>query len=121
MDCDNILLLHTKMGKIVMQKYILLMSMVAICAACMVLIKRRRRTIRRRWWVRPLNRCRNIKGFHLSLFREFKITDHEEFFSYTRMLPQQFNDLLRRIEPFLPPGGLRRPLPSKLKLALTLG
>ncbi|XP_018371331.1 PREDICTED: uncharacterized protein LOC108766498 [Trachymyrmex cornetzi] len=36
------------------------------------------------------------------------------------MLPYQFDDLLQKIEPFLPRGGLRRPLPSELKLALTL-
>ncbi|KYN13628.1 hypothetical protein ALC57_14180 [Trachymyrmex cornetzi] len=76
--------------------------------------------IRRRWWIRPLNRRRNVKGFRLSLFRELKTTDHEEFFSFIRMLPYQFDDLLQKIEPFLPRGGLRRPLPSELKLALTL-
>ncbi|KYN17328.1 hypothetical protein ALC57_10383, partial [Trachymyrmex cornetzi] len=44
----------------------------------------------------------------------------EEFFSFIRMLSYQFDDLLQKIEPFLPRGDLRRPLPSELKLALTL-
>lgn len=68
------------MEEIAVQKYMIVITVATICAIYMVLKRRRRRRATRRWWVRPLNRNRNVKGFHLSLFRELKITDHEEFF-----------------------------------------
>lgn len=63
-----------------MRKYMLLMMSMITISTVYVILKRRHHATRRRWWIRPLNKCRNVKGFHLSLFRELKITDHEEFF-----------------------------------------
>lgn len=78
---------------------------------------------KRRWWVRPINRSRDIRGFYLTLFRELKNTDHEEFYVYTRMSPRSFDYLLNLIRPMLLKRvrrGRRLPLDPELKLALTL-
>ena len=79
-----------------------------------------KRQLIRRWWVRPINRQRDELGFHSNLVSELLLTDHEEFFSYCRMWPEQFNSLFSMIRPLLLKRSRRRPLPVKLKLAATL-
>lgn len=83
-------------------------------------IIQRRRTIGRRWWVRPVNRRRIDQGFNLNLFRELSISDHEEFFGYTRMWPEQFEFLLNLVHPYLEKRSIRTPLSPRLRLSLTL-
>lgn len=102
-------------------------KLIIICAAVLIvqlcLLIRNRRKVHRRWWVRPINRHRNVHGFHLTLFREMKNTDHEEFYVYTRMFPHSFNRLLNLVRPILFKKvlrGRRLPLHPELKLALTL-
>lgn len=75
---------------------------------------------RRRWWVRPVNRSRKEDGHYDNLFRQLKETDHEEFFRFTRMLPNTFDQLLHLVSPFLVKKSIRKPLPTELRLALTL-
>ena len=74
----------------------------------------------RRWWVRPINRRRQQTGSYANLFREMKETDHEEFFEFTRMLPHKFDQLLEMVKPHLQFRSRRKPLPTELRLALTL-
>ncbi|XP_077275716.1 uncharacterized protein LOC143904723 [Temnothorax americanus] len=75
---------------------------------------------RRRWWVRPVNKRRFDQGFNLNLFRELRISDHEEFFGYTRMWPEQFEFLLSLVHPLLEKHSMRAPLSPRLRLSLTL-
>lgn len=79
-----------------------------------------KQSIVRRWWVRPVNRNRHTQGFNLNLFRELLISDHEEFFGYTRMWPEQFEFLLNLVRPYLEKRSIRTPLSPRLRLALTL-
>ena len=48
------------------------------------------------------------------------LTDHEEFFSNVRMWPEQFEWLHDRVGILLEKRSLRQPLPTKLRLGLTL-
>ncbi|XP_034236584.1 protein ALP1-like [Thrips palmi] len=79
-----------------------------------------KRLPRRRWWVRPVNRPRVAHGFYNNLFTELMTTDHEEFFDLFRMSPEQFNLLVNFVHPFLEKHSIRTPLPTKLRLAVTL-
>lgn len=74
----------------------------------------------RRWWMRPINQQRDTLGFHCNLVSELLGTDREEFFSYCRMWPEQFNSLLTMVHSLLLKRSRRQPLPVRLKLAATL-
>ncbi|XP_018311534.1 uncharacterized protein [Mycetomoellerius zeteki] len=54
------------------------------------------------------------------LFIYFKLHDHEEFFQFTRMSVQQFNYLHHLLESKLRKRSRREPLPSEIRLAVTL-
>jgi len=73
----------------------------------------------RRWWVRPVNRHKR-QGFNFNLVRELIASDHEEFFGYTRMWPEQFEFLLNLVCPYLKKNSIRTPLSPRLRLSLTL-
>ncbi|KAK3929806.1 Protein ALP1-like [Frankliniella fusca] len=75
---------------------------------------------RRRWWVRPINRVRNAQGMYHNLVQELITDDHEEFFGLFRMWPEQFNLLVRLVHPFLKKHSIRTPLPTELRVAVTL-
>lgn len=79
-----------------------------------------RRLPRRRWWVRPVNRVRNVKGFYHNLVQELLTEDHEEFFSLFRMWPEQFQLLVELVRPHMPKNSIRTPLPTELRVAVTL-
>lgn len=74
----------------------------------------------RRWWIRPINRNRNIDGQYGNLFLYMKQHDHEEFFEYTRMYPDKFNELVELLRPLLVKNSIRKPLPVELRVAVTL-
>ncbi|XP_028982555.1 protein ALP1-like [Diachasma alloeum] len=48
------------------------------------------------------------------------MTDHEEFFSFTRVWPDQFDALVELVKPHLLKTSRRKPLETELRLALTL-
>lgn len=79
-----------------------------------------RKAIGRRWWARPVNRRRFDQGFNFNLFRELSISDHEEFFGYTRMWLEQFEFLLNLVHPYLEKRNIRTLLSPRLRLSLTL-
>ncbi|XP_071645996.1 uncharacterized protein [Temnothorax longispinosus] len=85
-----------------------------------VLLRRRRRVTHRRWWVRPVNRVRDAQGFYCNLVRELIDTDHEEFFGLFRMSPDQFHLLVVLLHPRLKKRSNRTPLPTDLRVAVTL-
>jgi len=73
----------------------------------------------RRWWVRPINK-RKRQGFLCNLFREIRLTDHEEFFAYTRLWPEQYKILLELVTPYLRKRSNRKPFSPHARLAVTL-
>lgn len=81
---------------------------------------RKRMSHRRRWWVRPINRLKNEQGFYNNVVKEIYEYDHEEFFKLFRMWPEQFRHLVNLVEPFLVKKSLRTPLPTAMRVALTL-
>lgn len=83
-------------------------------------IVKTKRYIGRRWWIRPVNKRKLHQGFNLNLCRELSINDHEEFFAYTRMWPEQFEYLLNLVHPYLEKRSIRKPLSPRLRLSLTL-
>lgn len=93
-----------------------------LCSKFLILQKciHTKKSIGRRWWVRPVNKRRRNQGFNLNLFRELIINDHEEFFGYTRMWPEQFEFLLNLVRPYLEKRSKRTPLSPRLRLGLVL-
>lgn len=75
---------------------------------------------RRRWWVRPVNRTRDAKGFYFNLFKELFETDHEEFFGLFRMSPNQFHTLVKLLHSHFKKRSIRTPLPTDLRISVTL-
>jgi hypothetical protein len=84
------------------------------------LLMMQRKKPRRRWWVRPVNKKKDEQGFYSNLIREIYDSDHEEFFDLFRMWPEQFRVLSQLVEPFLRKRSIRTPLPTVLRLAVTL-
>lgn len=76
----------------------------------------------RRWWVKPhisVNMRQN-HGAHRRLLLYFRLRDHEEFFKSTRMSVQQFDYLHNLLKPKLRKRSKRNPLPTEVRLAVTL-
>lgn len=84
------------------------------------MLKNKMKYSRRRWWIRPVNRKKNTQGFYANLVKELKQTDHEEFFLLFRMWPEHFNILVNLVKPYLIKKSIRTPLPTELRLAVTL-
>lgn len=95
---------------------LLILEFLQICSQFLNLVLLYSRLLRessnRRWWVRPVNseERRRSQGFHLTYFRELMETDHEQFFDWTRMWPQQFRNLYELVRPRLLKRSRRRPL-----------
>lgn len=83
-------------------------------------VLKRKKAIQRRWWIRPVNRLRNCQGFYHNLFQELFQNDHEEFFGLYRMWPEQFELLVNLLRPHLQKNSIRTPLPTELRVAVTL-
>lgn len=65
------------------------------------LIEQMMRRKRRRWNVRPLNTNRTEQGEFYLLVQQMRETDEETHFAYFRMSRSRFDDLVKRISPFL--------------------
>ncbi|XP_043466356.1 uncharacterized protein LOC122501147 [Leptopilina heterotoma] len=76
----------------------------------------------RRWWVRPhiQDAVRELFGAYEALFRYYAENDQEEFVKMTRMTPWDFEELHNIVGPHLQKFSFRRPLPTRLRLALCL-
>lgn len=84
------------------------------------ILQRRNKYSCRRWWIRPVNRKKNTKGFYANLVKEIKQTDHEEFFSLFRMWLEHFDILVDLVQPYLIKRSIRTPPSPELRLAVTL-
>lgn len=74
----------------------------------------------RRWWIRPISKKKRQQGFLCNLFREIRSTDHEEFFIYTRLWPEQYKMLLKLVAPYLRKHSNRKSFSPHARLAVTL-
>lgn len=54
------------------------------------------------------------------MFKELYFTDEEQFLEYIRMSKSQFDFLFSLLGPMLQKRSLRKPLPARLRLAVTL-
>lgn len=64
---------------------------------------------------------RNTLGAYNALFLIFMKEDHEEFYNMTRMTPSDFEAIHSLVGPRLEKLRIyREPLPTRLRLALTL-
>lgn len=97
--------------------FMILWSQFLIIQRLIVQIKK---PVSRRWWIRLVNKRKRGQGFDLNLFHELIVSDHEEFFGYTRMWPEQFEFLLNLIRPYLEKRSIRKPLSPRLRLSITL-
>jgi hypothetical protein len=73
-----------------------------------------------RWWVRPVNLNREKKGEFRRLIIELRLHDTEGFFTYTRMTPSLFEELVRLVSPMLTKTSIRKALCPSQRLAITL-
>ena len=64
----------------------------------------------RRWCVRPLNLEREVKG-EFTLVADMRAMDPKQHFHYFRMSSARFDDLLRRVGPFIQHDPSRHSLP----------
>lgn len=93
----------------------------------LLLLRRRRQHLQRlhlraapRWWIRPFITLRHEQGAHDNLVQELR-HDQELFFNFHRVTPDQFDDLLQRIEPHISKENfIRESIPPALRLPLTL-
>lgn len=84
----------------------------------MAIVKKNRRN--RRFKIRPINRQRNTHSqFHFYL-RVMENMDNEQFFKYTRMSPELFNDLVELVYPYLVKDPRGDPISVKQRLVITL-
>ena len=80
--------------------------------------------VQRRMWVRPWNRAqrRLLYGHWDNLLPQLRQEDPEAWFNYMRMRPEMFDEIVQRVGPRIQghTTNCRQPLPSGLKLAITI-
>lgn len=74
----------------------------------------------RRWWVRELNKNRDVEGYFYKNFENMKSKDPEHFFKMTRMSSQTFDLLFVLVEERLQKSSNRKPIEPKCRLFVTL-
>ncbi|KAI4465125.1 geranylgeranyl pyrophosphate synthase [Holotrichia oblita] len=77
---------------------------------------------RRRFKVRPLNKNRDIHGHFATLVKDMKNIepDFKQFFKYTRMTPDVFEELLKLVKEDLQKTPSKKPLSPAHRLLITL-
>ena len=74
---------------------------------------------KKRLWVRPWVGRRRTD---VAIYRELEIEDKEKFYNSFRLYPDQFEHLLKRLEPFISKKDthMRTAIPARLRLQVTL-
>ena len=88
----------------------------------LLLRRRRRHAGRKRTWVRKINLKREKKGEYHALIQEMRLSDHDSFYKYFRMMPSRFDHLLSLVGPAIThqKTNFRSPVPPGERLAVTL-
>ena len=91
----------------------------------LILCLRRRRERRcrylKRFRTRPIFQKREQLGEYFNLVQELRSGDHEGFFNYFRMSPEQFDYLHEKIRPFITKSSLKRDsICSEERLSVTI-
>lgn len=88
----------------------------------LLLLLRRRRARKKRTWVRKINIERRLKGEYHALIQEMRLSDHESFYKYFRMVPSRFDHLLSLVGPAITrqQTNFRSPISPGERLAVTL-
>ncbi|XP_051569832.1 uncharacterized protein LOC127450100 [Myxocyprinus asiaticus] len=92
-----------------------------LAVALVYAIAKKKKNKRRRWYVHPLNKTRRQDGEFALFVHHMRNTDEEMHFSYFRMCAARFDDLLKRVSPFIKHANTHRtPISTAERLALTL-
>ena len=85
----------------------------------LLLLKNRRR---KRQWVRPINKDRARESEFFRLVKDMKTNDPDAFFTYMRMNPTTFDELLEELRPHIErqSTNMREPISAEERLAVTL-
>ncbi|XP_028410737.1 protein ALP1-like [Dendronephthya gigantea] len=83
--------------------------------------RRRREKYLKRFWVRPIFQKRTQLSEFFTLVKELREEDHEGYFNYFRMLPDQFDYLHSLVKPLIQKSSKNRDsIGADERLALTL-
>lgn len=74
----------------------------------------------RRWWIRPTNRNRHVFGLHKTLIDTMRNLDEDEFFTFTRMSVETFDELLNLLRGRLQKHSQRQYIVPDIRLYITL-
>jgi hypothetical protein len=78
-------------------------------------------TSSREYYVRPINRYRDTRGAWATLFQDMRILDQVSFYETFRMSPSRFDELLRKVRPYIQHRRNHRwPISEGLRLGFTL-
>lgn len=83
----------------------------------------KKKIVLRRWWVKPhlYPHVRNVVGAYELVCSYFKVRNCEEFYEFTRLSVQNFDELLHLVGERLQKQVCRRPpIPPEIRLAITL-
>ena len=101
----------------------LIIEILDLCSAYILFVRRlnKRRRIRR-WWSKPHIRYNYLTGYnnYERVFQYFNLNDEEELIKFIRMNIEEFSTLYELVRNRLVKRSRRPPLPSELRLALTL-
>lgn len=103
-----------------MEKTCAVVACMGILLGALYISKRDRTSRKRKYKVRPINRNRLNLGFFTTTFLPMKDEDPGQFFKYTRMTQNVFNQLLCLISPQMVKKELPDSISSEQRLAMTL-
>ena len=88
----------------------------------LLLLRRRRARGRKRTWVRKINLKRHERGEYHALIQEMRLSDQDSFYTYFRMTPTRYDQLLSLVGPAIirQHTNFRSPISPGERLAVTL-
>jgi hypothetical protein len=74
----------------------------------------------RRWWVRPIFEDHDTQGAWATLIPKMRSDDREKFYNFFAMWPEDFDEILEKVRPFITKSSRRKPICPGERLAVTL-